>query len=324
MRLRPVGLALAVFALATLCGTLAGPAVGSPMETTLPCIVHAQVGGGLGLIVPPDRVTPTVAAPAQGVLAQVGAQAQPLVQGLGEDPGMLVQLLGQVRDDPALRQQALERMRRSGGLVGVGANAVSDQAFDATLESLLSDPQRLQGILGVLESNPGLLGGMLGGAGLQGVTPEEINSVLGQVRSDPAALRGLMSGDPATQERLANTLAGSQGGIPAGLGATDPAGLSSMLGQLQGVGVPQSTAFASQLLGTGASLGMLADMLGVFGGSGAEMTELQELLRGGDIQSVLRMAQGIYGPEGSLSRELGVDVNSYADLLNVLLSNEGE
>ncbi len=348
--------------LGILAGTWSGPAALAP-SAGASTVGHAQIAGGLGSVLPsegpaalePSAPSPPSAAgagmapadPARFALAQQrGQQASPLVQGLESNPDLLMQLMRSIRDDPAMRQEALQRMRSSGGLVGVGAGAVSDEALQGTLDGLLSDPDRLKGILGVLGANPQLLGGMLGGMGLEGVTPGEINQVLGQLGGDPAALQGLLRGDTATAERLAAPMTGiGAASAGAGGGQTAPMDLDSltrMLQQAQSPGAaPQGPtaglgalgglaglggggvdpAMASQLLGTGASLSLLADMLGVFGGSGPEMAHLQASLRSGDVQSLLSMVQGIYGPDGSLSREMGTNVNSYTDLLNALMSD---
>lgn len=361
---RCIALPLLAFPAGLLFGVFSGPNLSAGPSA----LGHAQMGGGLGAVLPSEPASPPTVAgaglyvppsgsagpastsdPARYALAQQrGQQASPLVDGLQSNPDVLLNLMRSVRDDPTLRQQALERMRSSGGLVGVGANAVSDRALQGTLDTLLADPQRLQGILGMLSSNPQLLGGMLGSMGLQGVTPDEVNQVLGQLQSDPTALQGLARGDQATVDRLVPMTGvgaaggGSPGRLPSVSSDSGPVDLSglmqmasaaqlaqqgggqgaAMLGGLGAAGGQIDPGLASQLLGTGASLSMLADMLGIFGGAGPQMTELQSSLRAGDVQALLGMVQQIYGQNGSLSQELGVDVNSYTDLLNTLLTDE--
>jgi hypothetical protein len=357
MRTRVLAVLLVAFPVGLFLGVLAGPGLGSPppAEVTL---THAQVAGGLGLVLPPAGTATAEAPPVLPVtpvdpkvyalMQERAGQAQPLVQGLQSNPNALLGLMRSLRDDPTLRQQALDRMRSTGGALGVGSSALTDQALQSTLDTLLADPQRLQGILGVLSSNPQLLGGMLGTMGLPNVTNDEINQVLGQLGNNPAALQGLIQGDQRTVDQLAEGVAAGQSGgaAPAPGGTTDIGGMLQTLqasqnaqsaggqGGLQGLqglqgllggggggGNNLDGAFASQLLGTGASLNLLADMLGIFGG-GAQMTELQESLRSGDIGALLQMVQSFYGPNGSLSQELGVDVNSYTDLLDTLMTDQ--
>jgi hypothetical protein len=300
------------------------------------------------------------------------------MQGLQNNPGLLGSVMDMVRSDPALRNQALERMRQSGGLVGVSGAAISEEALNSALSSLASDPQRLQSILNFIGQNPQLMQGMLGQMGLPNVSAEEINAAFGQLGQDPALLGRLARGDQAAIDQLADKIAGEQGATqgggsglsgmrpeelaalyqrmqqgggtpPDGLPANGIPGLGGMAGGM-GMGAPgglggpapggatppgwampqggsSSQMLGTDLLGTGASLSVLADMLGVFGG-GPQMSHLQSSLRQGDLQALFAMVHEIYGPNGTLARDpsLGLPhgADSYTDLLNQLMANGDE
>ncbi len=132
----------------------------------------------------------------------------------------------------------------------------------------------------------------------------------------------------------------AQGAMPGGQGGADlmaeiggmggmgdMAGLQNMM-NMAGMGgaggmsgleaMGGGSAFGSEMLGAGATLSMLADVLGMFGG-GARGADLQAALRAGDVSGILSMTDGIYGPNGSLSQAWGQEINSYTDLLNAMV-----
>jgi len=362
-------------------GAVLGPAV--PCDTGQSSDLTRAQAGGLGVILPPSdgadaaasaaprppstsvgRYHESIRSPRQAaeeVIYQKRAQqAAPFVEGLQQNPDLLLRMMDLVRNDPQLRREAIDRLRQSGGLAGAAGQVINEDMLGAILNGLMADPQRLQGILGVVSQNPQLLQGMLASMGMGNITQAEMDAVMSQLNQNPDMLAPLARGDQGAIEQLANGAAGAQGapggpamggdigsalaaltqmgqasqmgeempgGMMPGMGGPggmnmpmDGAGLQSLLGSMGGGGGagPQ---FGSDLLGAGASLSVLADMLGVFGG-GAQTGELQETLRRGDIQGLLDMVHEIYGPNGSLSRDPalgGRTVNSYSDLLNALL-----
>jgi len=373
-------LPVAAICIGVVIGAVLGPAI--PGDSGPGDGLDRAQAGGLGVILPPPDGTGPPAAPAavagpssapigryhqsirssrqaaEEVIYQKRAQqAAPFVEGLQQNPDLLLRMMDLVRNDPELRRQAVERMRQSGGLAGAAGQVMNEEMLGAILNGLMADPQRLQGILGAVSQNPQLLQGMLASMGMGNITQGEMDAVMGQLNQNPDMLAPLAHGDQSAVEQLANGVAGAQGGqgglatggdignalaalaqmqqagqmgqgVPGGMisgmgdlgGTNAPMGgadLQSLLGSM-GAGGPQ---FGSDFLGAGASLSVLADMLGVFGG-GAQTGELQDALRSGDIQGLLGMVNEIYGPNGTLSKDpalAGKTINSYTDLLNALL-----
>jgi hypothetical protein len=270
------------------------------------------------------------------------------MRGLGDNPDVLLNVMRMVRNNPQLRAEALNRMRSS-GMGGAAAGGMTDEMLAGTLDSLLADPGRLEAILGEIGSTPGLLQGMLGQMGMEGVSQQEIDFLLQRVGNDPDLLAGLAAGDPSAVNGLSDDLAGHMaGGQPDLSGALAPlaqgggarAGYGASYAPTQvapgyggygsyggyagyGGGMGGAPMMGSDMLGTGASLSLLADMLGTFGGG--DTSELQGALRAGDLNALYGMVNELYGPNGALSNDPalgGGPINSYTDLLDALMDME--
>lgn len=265
-------------------------------------VTAAQAMGGLGVVLPPAYGTSvTVPASADAPPSQ-GQGPPPPLRELQQDPSALLGVMQMVREDPNLMAEALDRVRRS----GMGGD-MTDDTLRQVLDSLLADPERLQGILGEIGGSPGLLQGMLSQMGMHDLSEEQLRVLMGRLGQNPDLLGALARGDPATIDALAEQLAAPTAG-----------------GQLDGLGEAGGLPIlGTELLGTGASLSLLADMLAGFGG--ADTTELEQVLRAGDLTGLFELFGRFYGPTGALSADPslgGGTISSYTDLLDALLGME--
>lgn len=282
-------------------------------------VTAAQAMGGLGVVLPPAYGTSvTVPASADPPPSQ-GQGPPPPLRELQQDPSALLGVMQMVREDPNLMAEALDRVRRS----GMGGD-MTDDTLRQVLDSLLADPERLQGILGEIGGSPGLLQGMLSQMGMHDLSEEQLRVLMGRLGQNPDLLGALARGDPAAIDALAEQLAAPTargqldlGGIQDGVGHGD-------VGQLDGLGEAGGLpTLGTELLGTGASLSLLADMLAGFGG--ADTTELEQVLRAGDLTGLFELFGRFYGPTGALSADPslgGGTISSYTDLLDALLGME--
>lgn len=302
-------------------------------------VVLAQAAGGLGVVVPspPGQGAPLDPLTAEelalrAIAAQQGQSRAPLVDSLASDPNALLDVMRMVRQDPSLRAEALDRIRRS----GLGG-ALTDEALASALDSLTSDPDRLRGILGQIGNSPQLLQGMLGQMGMPDVSEGQVRLLMQRLGQDPNLLARLAAGDAGVVDGLADELAGLSsggqpdmglplGGLRGGSSAFQP-GLPGPMGGLGGLGdlgaVLGQSVSGTEMLGTGASLSLLSDMLAGFGG--ADTAQLQNALRAGDISALLGLFNQLYGPTGSLSSDPdlgGGTIGSYTDLLDALMGME--
>lgn len=326
---------------AVLIGTVAGITVVerdlrvAAMPPTPDAALHAQAAGGLGMVLPPAADPDELAL--QAIAAGRGQSQAPLVESLVRDPNALLDVMRMVRQDPTLRAEALDRVRRS-GLGGGLAGGMTDEVLTRALDSLLSNPDRLRGVLGQIGGSPELLQGMLGQMGMPDVSSDQIQFLLRRLGQEPDLLARLAAGDAGAVEGLSDELAGLMAG-----GELDVQSLLNSLGQGQplpptgttdpllglgalgaaGTGALSEPLLGTEMLGTGASLSLLSDMLAGFGG--ADTAQLQNALRAGDISGILSLFRSLYGPTGSLSGnpDLGGGViGSYTDLLDALMGLE--
>lgn len=191
------------------------------------------------------------------------------------------------------------------------------QPSETALGGVLADTAKLRAILDVIAEHPELVQAQASRMGLPALNDQDLAVLLAQLRENPEVLGQFASGAYGSPEALAQGLGlGEQ----SAMGSPSLGALSALLGQQGGEALgPGSTSL--DLLGAGATLSMLADMLVAFGG-GAEMERLQALLREGDLAGLLAMVQEAYGPNGTLAQDPlfeGRTVNSYTDLLNALL-----